>query len=69
MRPVVRDDVTNFDDLKALAESLDRPLRDLIALSRNNDPFYINETRGEWARWFGKLWRRSTNADAGTNPR
>jgi hypothetical protein len=54
----VRDDVTNFDDLKALAESLDRPLRDLIALSRNNDPFYINETRGEWARWFGKLWRR-----------
>jgi hypothetical protein len=56
--PVVSDDVTSIDDVKALGARLDLRVTDLIALSKDRDPFYIYGRREEWAQWFAKLWRR-----------
>jgi hypothetical protein len=48
-----------YEDLKALAEELDRPLGTLYALTSEADPFMAGrETRAERAEWFGDLWRR-----------
>jgi hypothetical protein len=49
----------SYDTIKALAKSQGCRVTDLIALARNNDPFYTG-TDGdkEWARWFADLWHR-----------
>jgi hypothetical protein len=49
----------NYDTIKALAREQRCKVTDLIALARNNDPFYVG-TDGdkEWARWFADLYAR-----------
>ncbi len=49
----------NYETIKELATANKQPITDLIALSRNNDPFYMG-TDGdmEKARWFADLWER-----------
>jgi hypothetical protein len=52
-------DPLTYDDLKALAEELGRPLKTLYALHSHNDPFMVGrEARERDAQWFGALWRR-----------
>jgi hypothetical protein len=46
-RTLVMSDTISLGGIKALGESLDRPLGDLIALARANDPFYIYGNREE----------------------
>jgi hypothetical protein len=49
----------NYEALKTLAESLDRPVGTLIALSSQNDPFYAGvANRQANAEWFAELWER-----------
>lgn len=49
-----------YDELKAMAAQLGRPLHSLIALSDDNDPFLCNRPgrRLERAQWFADLWDR-----------
>jgi hypothetical protein len=52
-------DPLTYDDLKALAEELNRPLKTLYVLSPQGDPFMAGrESRERDAQWFGALWRR-----------
>jgi hypothetical protein len=48
----------DYDDLKRMAQELKRPVETLIALAKNNDPFFAglpsNRADGEW---FAKLWQ------------
>ena len=57
----------NFADLEKLARATGRPIKTLVALHRNNDPFnvdnpgYPRETEGRrvtMARWVADLWQR-----------
>src|SRR6266511_4628699 len=48
----------DHDDIKSLAKELGRPAKTLIALSENNDPFYIGPQRQIMAEWFADLWDR-----------
>jgi hypothetical protein len=55
--------LTGFTDytyagIKDLAERLRRPAKTLIALSAQNDPFYIIPARVAAAEWFAEQWRR-----------
>ena len=48
-------------DVRALSEQTGRPIKDLIALARDNDPFIGDlpgGARTKWARWFADLWTR-----------
>jgi hypothetical protein len=58
----------NYDGIKALAASLDRPARSLIALDGCNDPFYLTPARQANAEWFAELWER-LGAGAGMHVR
>jgi hypothetical protein len=49
--------VWDYEHIKALATG-QRPASTLIALSRNNDPFFIRPARRVMARWFEALWRK-----------
>jgi hypothetical protein len=49
---------TNYDEVKALAKKWGRPASTLIALSHQNDPFYIGPDRLAKAEWFAKLWKK-----------
>jgi hypothetical protein len=53
-------DTFNYEALKTLGESLDRPLGTLIALSDDNDPFLCNRPgrRKDGAQWLAELWNR-----------
>jgi hypothetical protein len=47
----------NYDDLKALAAKLRRPLETLIALSSKNDPYLADRpARRAAAEWFAEQW-------------
>jgi hypothetical protein len=46
----------DYDAIKELAVKLDRPALTLIALSDQNDPFYLNPSRQAMAHWFGQIW-------------
>ena len=49
---------SGYDDVVALAKSLNRPSDELIALSRNNDPFFCGSLANRRnAEWFLKMWR------------
>jgi hypothetical protein len=46
-----------YDDIKALAVALGRPVSTLIALADRNDPYYCGPTRQALARWFAnEIW-------------
>src|SRR5262245_15751241 len=48
-----------YDRIKELAAELGCPVADLLALSRQNDPFYVG-TNADIAQagWFADLWKR-----------
>ena len=49
----------NYQDIKALAKRIGCTVPDLLALSRNNDPFYVGSpTHIAQAEWFAALWER-----------
>src|SRR5712691_1608703 len=49
----------DYESLKALAKELKRPVPELIALSRQNDPFYVGTEQDKIdGRWFLALWQR-----------
>jgi hypothetical protein len=50
----------NYQRLKALGATLNRPLASLIALTDDNDPFLADRPgrRKDGAKWFAALWRR-----------
>jgi hypothetical protein len=48
----------DYDGIRKLSKELRRPIKTLIALSANNDPFYLVPRRRKAARWFGKIWER-----------
>jgi hypothetical protein len=48
----------DYDGIRALSKELHRPIKTLIALAANNDPFYIVPRRRKAAQWFGKVWTR-----------
>lgn len=46
-----------YEEIKALAEDLGRPVGTMIALAANNDPFYAGTpARRAQAEWFSGLW-------------
>jgi hypothetical protein len=46
-----------YEDIKALAERLDRPMSSLIVLAAQNDPFYAGVAyRRHDAEWFASVW-------------
>ncbi len=49
--------VWDYEHIKALATG-QRPASTLIALSRNNDPFFIRPARRVLAEWFEALWHK-----------
>jgi hypothetical protein len=58
-RPVLR-----YDDLKALAADTRRPIRQLYALSSQNDPFFAGSPgRQRAAGWFANLWHTLDTQD------
>jgi hypothetical protein len=47
----------DYESLKAMARSIGRPVRDLLALSPANDPFYAGvDARRRDAEWFAAIW-------------
>ena len=46
----------NYDDLKQLKQQIKVPVKDLIALAPNNDPFYLAPARQESGGWFKTVW-------------
>lgn len=49
----------DYEALKALAKELKRPVPSLIALARNNDPFYVGTEQDKRdGAWFRDLWQR-----------
>jgi hypothetical protein len=46
----------DYDAIIELAAKLDRPALTLIALSDQNDPFYLNASRQAMAHWFAQIW-------------
>ena len=49
---------SGYDEVVALAKALNRPSGDLIALARNNDPFFSGSLANRRdADWFLKMWR------------
>jgi hypothetical protein len=47
----------DYESLKATAKRVGRPVKDLLALSPNNDPFYAGvASRRRDAEWFAELW-------------
>ena len=48
----------DYGALKALGKTMARRVRDLVALSDSNDPFYITDGRARDAAWFAGLWRQ-----------
>jgi hypothetical protein len=48
----------DYASIKTLAESIGRPVTDLIALTRNSDPFFAGmSSRAVGAQWFAPLYR------------
>src|SRR5262245_8032900 len=48
----------DYEKIKALARQVSQPVKNLLALSPGNDPFYAGiGARGEAAQWFGSIWR------------
>src|ERR687898_3152005 len=48
----------DYATLSALAKRIKRPVRDLLALSCDNDPFYAGrQSRVRDGKWFAELWR------------
>src|SRR5215470_13593389 len=48
----------DYTSIKALAKSMKRSVRDLLALSPANDPFYAGVgSRGDAAQWFAGMYR------------
>jgi hypothetical protein len=55
----------DYESLKAMAKRIGRPVKDLLALSPANDPFYAETgARLQAGEWFGGVWRDH----AGTTP-
>jgi hypothetical protein len=48
----------DYAGIKALSKELHRPIKTLIALAANNDPFYVVPRRRKAAQWFSKTWTR-----------
>jgi hypothetical protein len=47
----------DYESLKAVAKSIGRPVKDLLALSPANDPFYAGiGARGKAGEWFAAMW-------------
>jgi gas vesicle protein len=51
-------DWTDYEQLKAKAKQLGRPVEMLIALSYNNDPFVMTGERKRRAEWLANIWDR-----------
>jgi len=48
-----------YDQIKQLANEEGMPVADLIALARQNDPFYCGSNgQVEKGRWFADLWQQ-----------
>ena len=49
----------DYDSIKGLAKQIGRSTEDLIALARNNDPFYAGVPgRHREGEWFAEIWHR-----------
>ena len=49
----------DYDSIKQLARQIGRPIKDLVALAAQNDPFYAGVPgRQREAEWFAEIWRR-----------
>ena len=49
----------NYDSIKQLAKQIGRSTKDLVALTKQNDPFYVGVPgRQREAEWFAEIWRR-----------
>lgn len=46
----------HYQDIKALASATGLRIRDLLALARSNDPFYISPAQVQQAKWFAGQW-------------
>jgi len=54
----------NYDEIKSLAKSQKCTVKDLLALSPQNDPFYMGQKgQVELAEWFKALWDQFEYAD------
>ena len=47
-----------YKDIKTLAKATGNKIPDLLAMSCQNDPFYIMPAQEKQAEWFANLWRR-----------
>jgi hypothetical protein len=55
----------DYQSIKALAKASDRPVKDLLALSQVNDPFYAGVGhRAQAAHWFGGIWSEHAGVGA-----
>lgn len=49
----------DYDGIKAMAKTIGRPVKDLLALSPTNDPFYAGVGhRRQAAEWFADMWNQ-----------
>ena len=56
---VITDNLRGYAAIKRLAREERRPIVDLLALARQNDPFFAGSpAQADKARWFADLWRR-----------
>ena len=47
-----------YDELKTLAAGIYKPVKDLIVMSQDNDPFYCgSKAQKKHAEWFYSLWK------------
>jgi hypothetical protein len=58
----------DYDSLKTMGRSIKRPVKDLLALAPNNDPFYAGVgARRCAAEWFAEIWKQ--HGDSGSHLR
>src|SRR5262249_41329614 len=48
----------NYEDIKRIAKDTECRVTDLLALAKQNDPFYQAPAQQEAAQWFADVWRK-----------
>jgi hypothetical protein len=62
--------IYNYATIKELAKKAGKRVTDLIALSRNHDPFYVGTPADQInAKWFAELWQRFGYGSSGIHIR
>jgi len=60
----------SYDSIKKLAKEMGKPVPEVLALSRDHDPFFCGTAaHREHAKWFARMWKQEYEGQAGIHIR